>query len=363
VILVVSPTFASAQSAPVSRIPSTVSCSTCSINLRRVATLGGGSAAGALPILPLQVAQDPRGRIYAVTSAGDQTVMVYDSTGKFIRVLGGVGDGPGEFRRAWRVHFNGDTTVVFDSRKRTASLFTSSFQYRRQFSLQAAFTESLRLPSGSYVGSARISSASRNGLPLHFYSETELGKSFGGSSTTVIDPLKDFSEKRQFTMSTLGRFWVADELSYVINQYDTTGRQLRRIERVAAWFPPSPNKIVLPSPTVPPFSRIIAVREDRAGLLWVFSAVADPKWAQGLGPKQGSADGPMGHRWDSYELMWDTQIEVIDTRANRVVSALRIPDLVWGSLSDDKVAILRDRDGEPFVDIVQINLITPTREH
>ena len=113
----------------------------------------------------------------------------------------------------------------------------------------------------------------------------------------------------------------------------------------------------------PPVVRILDIREDRAGLLWVFSAVADPNWAQGLGKPRKTVDGPTGYSWDSYELMWDTQIEVIDTRANRVLSAVRVPELVLASLSDDTVAILRDRDGEPFVDIVQVRLITPTREH
>ncbi len=363
VILVVSPASAAAQSLALSRIPSTVSCSACSISVRRVTTLGNGSRAGALPIMPLQVTQDARGRIFAVVSVGDQPVLVYDSTGKFIRVLGRVGDGPGEFRRAWRVDFKGDTIIVFDSRNRRASLFSASFEYRRQFPLFAFFAESLRLPSGNYVGNSSVSSASRSGMPLHFFTETALGKSFGGSDTVVFDPRQDMRERLRFSLSTHGRFWVADELSYVVTQYDTTGRQIRRIARVAEWFPPSPNKIVLPTPTVPPYSRIIAVREDRAGLLWVFTAVADPKWAQGLGPKSSTADGPTGHRWDSYELMFDTQIEVIDTRANRVVSAVRIPELVLASLSENKVAILRDQNGEPVVDVVQINLTTSTREN
>jgi hypothetical protein len=242
-------------------------------------------------------------------------------------------------------------------------VFGPSYEYRRQFSLFAAFTETLKLPSGVYVGNAKLATPASIGRPLHFFTEMGLGTSFGGTDTAVVDPRRGgITERLQMSPSTPGRFWVADELSYVVTQYDTAGRRLRRVERIADWFPPSPGRIVLPTPTLPPYSRVLAIREDRAGLLWVFTAVADPKWAEGLGPPGASADGPTGHAWESIELMWDTQIEVIDTRANRLVSALRLPEVVLASLSDDKIAILRDRDGEPFVDILQVRLITSTRE-
>jgi hypothetical protein len=47
---------------------------------------------------------------------------------------------------------------------------------------------------------------------------------------------------------------------------------------------------------------------------------------------------------------------------NRVVSALRLPELVLASLSDDTIAVLRDRDGEPFVDIMHIRITGLTRQ-
>jgi hypothetical protein len=57
----------------------------------------------------------PDGRIYVLDS-GDNVVRAYTPDGTFAYKLGGPGDGPSEFRGAYRLLWAGDTLEVFDAR-------------------------------------------------------------------------------------------------------------------------------------------------------------------------------------------------------------------------------------------------------
>lgn len=65
----------------------------------------------------------PSGRL-VVADAGARRLLVYDSTGAFVRSLGRAGDGPGEFRRIATVTaMPGDSIAVFDATHRRVSVW------------------------------------------------------------------------------------------------------------------------------------------------------------------------------------------------------------------------------------------------
>jgi hypothetical protein len=78
------------------------------------------------------------GRI-AVMNAGSGQLRIYAADGTFISSHGRPGAGPGEFRRASRMHVKGDTLVVYDDGLRRLSLH----------GLSGAFIENSPFPTGS----------------------------------------------------------------------------------------------------------------------------------------------------------------------------------------------------------------------
>ena len=75
-----------------------VTCAQCVITLDTVVTIGGLDGPG-LDVVSMfsGVAVDPRGRIL-VWEAGEAEISVFDSTGRYLRTVGGSGEGPGEYR-------------------------------------------------------------------------------------------------------------------------------------------------------------------------------------------------------------------------------------------------------------------------
>lgn len=74
----------------------------------------------------VSVAEDPEGRVYAL-NFGDKRVVVFDTTGRFVRSIGKTGKGPGEFTSPTRLAVVGsDGLYVMDPLQRRISRFRRS---------------------------------------------------------------------------------------------------------------------------------------------------------------------------------------------------------------------------------------------
>lgn len=93
-----------------------------------IATIGGANEAG--PGISLHLVRDalimPDGR-FVLANEGSQSLLYFDSVGRFVREVGGAGDGPGEFRllRSLGLH-SADTVVAWDLRPRRLTAFDTS---------------------------------------------------------------------------------------------------------------------------------------------------------------------------------------------------------------------------------------------
>ena len=81
------------------------------------------------------VKQRPDGSVI-VANRGSQEVRLYSSQGEFLGSVGGVGDGPGEFRNLWKVEPSGDQILALDQRGRVA-VFTPDLGPARTFDVAA----------------------------------------------------------------------------------------------------------------------------------------------------------------------------------------------------------------------------------
>lgn len=90
----------------------------------------------------------PEGRL-AVVDGGSGELRLFDSGGRFLRRAGGLGEGPGEFRTPMLVPYvSSDSLLIFDTRLRRFTLFSSDGRAHRSFPPEG-------LPPERVTGAAR----------------------------------------------------------------------------------------------------------------------------------------------------------------------------------------------------------------
>jgi hypothetical protein len=98
----------------------------------------------------------PNGQIL-LTQGQDRQILVFDSSGSRVRVIGHPGDGPGEFRRLNNAGWLGDRVWALDDAHNLLTFFSGSGAYER----------SIRLTETVWLGSQRFDSTqSMTGLRL-----------------------------------------------------------------------------------------------------------------------------------------------------------------------------------------------------
>ena len=99
---------------------------------------------GAVEGAPDYQFQDVRGAIrlpdgsIVVADRGAQHLQWYDASGRYLRTLGGRGEGPGEFRGLLSVFAHGDSVVAFDERLQRVSVFSPEGEFTRSFQIPTA---------------------------------------------------------------------------------------------------------------------------------------------------------------------------------------------------------------------------------
>lgn len=93
-----------------------VTCAECVITLDTIVTIGGLDGPGLDVVSGFSgVAVDRRDRLLVWTGYGSSEISVFDSTGEYLRTIGGAGQGPGEYRSVSYVGVGRRYIHVFDS--------------------------------------------------------------------------------------------------------------------------------------------------------------------------------------------------------------------------------------------------------
>jgi hypothetical protein len=108
---------------------------------------------------------DSLGRIWV--SVGGEPPAIYDSSGKWLRAAGRIGEGPGEYRGGTTARFiNRDSIVLLDPSQNRATVLTNDLRIARTFALAHRFTE-LEISGRRLLGAGHFGSPSAAGYPLH----------------------------------------------------------------------------------------------------------------------------------------------------------------------------------------------------
>lgn len=339
---------ASCQSGP--GIPSDPVCRDCSVALAHVATVGGSGGPSLLPVS--NVAVDGRGRFFVAPTYAAGEIAMYDPRGRFVGHFGRTGEGPGEF--AGFIHRlvvgPGDSIHVFEgSRHSVVAPGLASFAYVRSLPVQPNYLAFL--PNGRILVQQMVVGSGGVGLPFHeINAQGEIERSFGGDGPWDLS--KHYTGIRPMRASG-DRVWSAGFGNYRLDLWTPDGVHQRTLVRNARWFRPWADRVQRSAEAME-HPRLTSIAEDGEGRLWTAILVPDPDWQERSQPRE--------RRIVDVDLNpeFDTIIEVLDPRTERVVARTRFDAVISEFIGDGSLVYTRreDRDGDQVIDVWRVRLST-----
>jgi hypothetical protein len=347
-------------------------CRECSVEERTLAIIGGSDTNFTLGAAS-RIARLSSGRWVAGPLLERGKIVLLDSAGRFVRLLGRPGQGPEDFGSInGLIAGKADTLFVWDRSNSRVAIYDGSMKLVRtvQLSVGAANGFAL-LPSGGLLFSSvtappRFHVVDRAGrLTGSFGSEVILetgpnaGQHDAGNEKLVIDTRYAAVSPRT------GTVWAARMNRMDLSEWDTRGQHLRRIILEPDWFAPwtvsakvDPSwTFTSPAGTTSPLTQ--GVQVDDEGRVWVYVLVTDPAWTRSQPAR--AVTPPTTGRGSSSAInaltRWDTMLLSIDP-ARRVALGSRRFDMATFPVSGCTCAAKYkvDQDGLVSFEIVAVSV-------
>lgn len=304
------------------RIADAPSCEACSITLREVASLGGDTSEDGLLCEQAMPAADGAGGFWVAPTCEPGEILRFDRNGAVVARLHRYGEGPEEWRDIWK---------IWTGRRGALHLFDGA-----EHVIVAADGEIIgrhrpvRMPNDFDVtGDGRLliqtmAADSQGAMTL-----VQLTDSAGVAVKSFVmmpeERRRGGSEHlRSLAMADRG-FWLAPFGEYRVEFVDlATGDTERELTRKPDWW-------TEPAADGTERTWIEGVHVDEGGLLWVLAGVM------------------IAEEWDPAEMSpaeaMDAVIEVIDTRAGRLVTTRRLDTPYLGWINGQYVYTLAETEG------------------
>jgi 6-bladed beta-propeller len=342
-------------------VESEVTCSTCSIVIEPVVELTDASFADFGPNPPL--ARDSTGRTYVVDEL--RRLSVYDSKGRFVRSIGELGGGPGEYERI--------RNIVID-REGTVHLLDPQLARHSRFTAEGEFIGSVTVPdiAGQNYGPAQFLSDGSIALirrrlgpeessePLVAINGDGVGSRVPWDSWAVPDPKT--SNDWLMWVSSSGEVLVGERFSFAIRVLARDLTPIGSILRRAEWIPTTVQEGrvsdgVLDKPFTPSLE---GVWEDEEGVAWLYMRGPSPDW------RPNRSDG-RGLSQEEYIALADRPrfvsfLEAIDPRRGEVLARYTINGSLGAAFGQGFFAKNGlDAGGKPTVTVTRAVLTRATR--
>lgn len=335
-------------------IPSTLACKDCSITLER--TLRVGSDRDSVSYSPdvVHVATGGDGLTYVGprwrTRDREPLIDAYDAAGRRVRSLVPTGDGPREFRDVSTfVLTRHDTLVLFNTAK--IGIAPASGLLSRVVAKPPSQVLSAAIGgTGDIVVAAPIA---RGGVAraIHIVDATTgaLRRSFDEIRVgQAEDP--EWVRRRILTVSGPSHVWSAHLNRYELDLWDLNGGLVRTILRDVNWFRPWSQYLVPAGRTMRLQPLVAGVAQTADGLLWVGILV----------PVRAVTSETARMTATTFEEVYDTVIEVIDVKENRLLATRRFDEIYRGPFHGNLfVRVHEDDAGVPYLDVLRGRLERP----
>jgi len=316
-------------------VPDAPSCTTCSLDISLLVELGDREGPGIVGEQAWINRSDDGDYYLSSSLAGEEGLMRFSPDGVFQEVIGRHGEGPGEY--AWPMLMGGsadDLTILDVAGRRFTTIRNGEVA---TISMSFASKRHALLPDGRHLYNAIVFEPDRIGHPLHVYDpeSRRITRSFGDEGVRVDRSSRSHNAmNRPIAVAADGHIWAARVNRYQIDKWNPNdGVRIARIERDAPWFRPwldFPEQAPIedrPSP------ELVGVGDWGDDLLMVVVRVADSEWKP-VRP----ARIERGHEVISgaqMEELYDTVIEVLDTRLGTVVARTQVDANVWRVIGKD----------------------------
>ena len=256
--------------------------------------------------------------------------------------VGRPGDGPMEFDYPAPTHVDGRGLVhVRDLRRPRITVVQPDFQVARTVRLPAIAHQAERLPMGDrWVVNMTIRSAQSLGLPLHIVEGSDLVRSFPTQDHASSQALGGIAMRRLLAIDRGERIISARIDDFVFEAWTLDGR------RIGGFRGPHLNEIEpRPGPMSeenPPGNKIVDIRIDGGGLLWVASIRAKRDWLDRV-EEVVRRDGtiylePIGGDLAS---LFTSRIDVVDLNRGAIIARSEREGMV-ASLLADRLALTHE---------------------
>ena len=333
-------------------------CRGCIVQVGRLATLGTAKDRE-LPGDLATVARDRRGRFFVQSIHNRSNIFMYDRNGRFVKLIGRAGDGPGEFRRVRELKVWGDTLFASDAAVGRITYLSTDGKVLGTRSFIPGTDGIVRLRAG-LVAFGRNSTPSGAGLPLHLIGDGRtIIRSFGASDVTV-HPSDHYSMFRSIAPSSDTAVWAAAVNRYEITLWSPSGKALRTLTRSAPWFPRW-SDAGYREDISRPVPRLECVREDGKGNLIALLHIPRSDWKATT--RRPPGEMPLLADYERKKYV-DTVVEVIRIADAKLIARRTIHDYLSCYLSSgENLYTSRNADDDgAAVHVWRIDLIQPSRK-
>jgi hypothetical protein len=221
------------------QVDTTRPCESCRIQIHHLSTFGGAEVRH--DVIDREQVRTNDGRRFIALDSRAVELVVFDSTGRQAAILGGPGQGPGEFNWITAVFLDpNDSIVVIDEGLGRLSILGPDGDFARSVPLHLSYAQQfshLRLPGGDFVLGGIVPTGDGIGYPLHRVSSDGALLASFGAETPSFDPRNEWAAHRVIAFD--GQYvWATNRYQYELTAWDPeTGVMHRVIQRHAPWFP------------------------------------------------------------------------------------------------------------------------------
>lgn len=309
-----------------------------SISLKALVTLGDTDGDGALAGYPVVSPALDGMRIVVQPDGAPTPPRLFDARGRFVRLLGREGSGPGEFRRPAAVLVSGDSTLIVDTGERRLVVWNHTLGAVRAATWRPFTFRLIELADGSLVSTDALW---RPGRPYEHYSRSgEFLSAFGGS----LAP----DQRGAHLLSAMpdGSFWTAPRIGRLrFTQWRAPGEPLMHLDVETPHFAPY-DEYVMAGTNRPPSPSLRGFWADTTGYLWLVIEIPDERWDEGYGAPQRGEGGREYRPLTDQTLAWDAVILQVESATGRVVAEGRFEEALAQVVEPGIVArVEQDDDG------------------
>ncbi|MFC1574812.1 hypothetical protein ACFL3Z_01905, partial [Gemmatimonadota bacterium] len=291
------------------------------------------------------------GRYFVGPTYSSAEIAVYGPDGRFLRVLGREGQGPGEFQGVRGVRVTGDDTLHVLSFGRHTAMFPDG-KVISTTHIPLGFAGQFHiLGDGRILVGAHVQTPSLIGYPAHLLDrEGNRVRSFGSSSDVPVG-FTYFGGMKSVGSIRGDRVWLHPAGEYRIELWDTAGTHRKTLLQETGWLKPWTRGVAGEPFRVKPQARLFHVHEDPSGRLWVIGWVPDRDWR----PQSQTAD---------YEPVHDCVVEVLDPETGSLLASQRFDqkDQLFYQFIEDGLVYSRNVEpetGVPLIHIWRMKLVGP----